>query len=157
MTSVSTSVFNTACTVSGLHSSISQKMHSFSYRLTKDGWQKCSEKVPGEKGPFFFLCASVPKNGWKVYFILLWKIIEFPFQWYASSLCIIFFMPNNLDLLAKNKCWMNQKAQIPQCPVPYPTMRHFVKTGMHIAVAIWCIVGYLSDALWQMWDGSINS
>ena len=113
-------------------------------------------KSTRSKRPILFLCASVPKNGWQVYFILLWIIIEFPFQWYASSLCII-FMPNNLNLLTKNKCWMNQKAQIPQCPGPISHNALFCKKKMHIAVAIWCIVGYLSDALWQMWDGSINS
>ena len=35
-------------------------------------------------------------------------------------------------------------------PVPYPTMHHFVTemcTRVHISVTIWCIVGYLSDAL----------
>ena len=67
------------------------------------------------------------------------------------------FMPNNLDLMAKNKCWMNQKAQIPQFPGPMSQNAPFCKKYMHIAVAIWCIVGYLSDALWQIWDGSIDS
>ena len=41
---------------------------------------------------------------------------------------------------------------------PYPTMHHFVTemcTYVHISVAIWCIVGCLSDALWDLWDGSI--
>ena len=43
-------------------------------------------------------------------------------------------------------------------PVPYPTMHHFVTemcTQVHICVTKWCIVGYLSDALWDLWDGSI--
>ena len=41
-------------------------------------------------------------------------------------------------------------------PVPCTAMHHFV-TNMHTAVAIWCIVGYLSDALWHLWDGLIDS
>ena len=43
-------------------------------------------------------------------------------------------------------------------PVPYPTMHHFVTemcTHVHISVTKWCIVGYLSDALWELWGGSI--
>ena len=42
--------------------------------------------------------------------------------------------------------------------VSYPTMQHFVTemcTFVHISVTKWCIVGYLSDALWHLWDGSI--
>ena len=43
-------------------------------------------------------------------------------------------------------------------PVPYPIMQHFVTemcTCVHISVTKCCIVGYLSDALWDLWDGSI--
>ena len=42
--------------------------------------------------------------------------------------------------------------------VPHTTMHHFV-TGMctcvHFSLAKWCIVGHLSNALWDLWDGSI--
>ena len=44
--------------------------------------------------------------------------------------------------------------------VPYPTMPHFVTemcTFVQISVTKWYIVGYLSDALWDLWDGSITS
>ena len=41
-------------------------------------------------------------------------------------------------------------------PVPYPTLHHFV-TEVHISVTKWCIVEYLSDALWELWDESINT
>ena len=37
-------------------------------------------------------------------------------------------------------------------PIPYPEMHHFMTemcTCMHISVTKWCIVGYLSDALWE--------
>ena len=35
-------------------------------------------------------------------------------------------------------------------PNQYPTMHHFVT---EIDVGKWCIVGYLSYALWNLWDG----
>ena len=41
--------------------------------------------------------------------------------------------------------------------VPYPTMHHFM-TAMcicvHISVTKWCIMGFLHDASWDLWDGS---
>ena len=43
-------------------------------------------------------------------------------------------------------------------PVLYPTVHNFVTemcTCVHISVTQWCIVGYLSDALWDLWDGAI--
>ena len=39
-------------------------------------------------------------------------------------------------------------------------MHHFVTemcTGVHISVSKWCIVGYLSSAFWDLWDGSIKA
>ena len=45
-------------------------------------------------------------------------------------------------------------------PVTCPTMHHFgtqMCTCVHISVTIWCIVGYLSNALWEVWVGSIGS
>ena len=43
-------------------------------------------------------------------------------------------------------------------PVPYPTMHHFATemcTRVHTSVAKWCIVGYRSDALWDVWDRNV--
>ena len=43
-------------------------------------------------------------------------------------------------------------------PGLYPTMRHVVTemcTCVHISATIWRIVGYLSDALWDLWEGTI--
>ena len=40
----------------------------------------------------------------------------------------------------------------------YPTMHHFVSemcTCVHISVTKWCIVGYGTGALWDLWNGSI--
>ena len=42
--------------------------------------------------------------------------------------------------------------QTPQCTSP--TVHHFVTenvTCVHIFIIKWCIVGYLSDALWDLW------
>ena len=42
---------------------------------------------------------------------------------------------------------------------PYPTMHHFVTemcTCAHFCYK-WCIVGYLSDAIWDLWDGSVDN
>ena len=39
----------------------------------------------------------------------------------------------------------------------YPSMHHFVKgicTCVHISITKWCIVGYLTNALWELWDRS---
>ena len=43
-------------------------------------------------------------------------------------------------------------------PVPYPTMYHLQQkcARMLISVTKWCIVGYLSDVLWELWDGFMN-
>ena len=43
-------------------------------------------------------------------------------------------------------------------PVQYPTIHHIVTemwTPVQISVTKWCIVGYLSDVLWDLWDGTI--
>ena len=39
-------------------------------------------------------------------------------------------------------------------PVPYPTMQHFY--GNVQMCAKWCIVGYLTNALWSLGNGSIG-
>ena len=44
-------------------------------------------------------------------------------------------------------------------PVQYPKIHHFVTemcTCVHISVTKWCIVGYLSNALWDLWNGGLN-
>ena len=48
--------------------------------------------------------------------------------------------------------------QIPQCKSPISHNAPFVTemcTCVHISVTKWCIVGYMPDALWDLWDGSI--
>ena len=43
-------------------------------------------------------------------------------------------------------------------PAPYPTMHHCVTeicTRVHFVVTKWCIVGDVSDVLWDFWEGTI--
>ena len=49
-------------------------------------------------------------------------------------------------------------SQITQCIRQNPTMHHFVTemcTRVHISVTKWCILGYGTDAFWDLWDGSV--
>ena len=53
---------------------------------------------------------------------------------------------------------MNMLQKSHNVHIPCPTMHPFVTemcTCVHISVTTWCIVGCLSDALWDLWFGSI--
>ena len=55
--------------------------------------------------------------------------------------------------------WIDLLRSSQNARVPYPTMQHFVTeicTCVHISVTKCCIVGYLSDALWDICDWSIE-
>ena len=57
---------------------------------------------------------------------------------------------HTLDLLHKSH----------NAPVSYHKMHHFVTencTHVHISVTKWHIVGYLPDALWDLWDASVEN
>ena len=44
-------------------------------------------------------------------------------------------------------------------PDKYPTMHHFVTemcTGVHISVTKWCIMGYGTGALWDLWIWAVS-
>ena len=49
-------------------------------------------------------------------------------------------------------------SQIPQCtsPISHNAPLCNIYTCVHISVIKWCIVGYLSDALWDLWGGFIG-
>ena len=47
-------------------------------------------------------------------------------------------------------------SQIPQCISPISHNATLCNRNVHISVTKWCIVGYFSDALWDLWDGSIG-
>ena len=50
-------------------------------------------------------------------------------------------------------------SQIPECICVISHSATFCNrmcTYVHISVTKWCIVGYLSDAMWDVWDGSID-
>ena len=58
------------------------------------------------------------------------------------------------DLQAK--CTPDPSHKSHNAPDKYPTMHHFVTemcTCVHISVTKWCIVGYGTDAFWDLWDG----
>ena len=61
---------------------------------------------------------------------------------------------NNQSKLLTNLFHKSHDAQM-----SYPTMHHFVTeicTCVHISVTKWCIVGYLANILWDVWDGLDN-
>ena len=60
-------------------------------------------------------------------------------------------LPSTIDPLHDSK----------NIPVRYPTMHHFnrnvhITTCVHISASKWDIVIYLSNALWDLWDGFIG-
>ena len=67
-----------------------------------------------------------------------------------------------LNITWFNVTWLNligPSHKSHNASIPYPTMHHFVTemcTCVHISVIKWCIVGYLHDALWDLWNGSIT-
>ena len=75
---------------------------------------------------------------------------------------------SNKRLISLPKYWNSVTLGSPEdlfhkshdAPVPYPTMHHFVTEMcicVHISVTKWYIVGYLSNTLWNLHYGSINS
>ena len=47
-------------------------------------------------------------------------------------------------------------SQIPECICAISHNITFYNRNVHISVTKWCIVGYSSDALWDLWHGSIG-
>ena len=55
--------------------------------------------------------------------------------------------------------WNWLVAQIPQCTSRTSYNAPFCNRNVHVCTFLlkkWCIVGHLSDALWDLWDGSFN-
>ena len=72
------------------------------------------------------------------------------FFWVIDHFTVSLHSPNGMQI--------DQSHKPHNASVPYPIMHHFVTemcTCVHISVTKWCILGYLSDALWNLWDGSI--
>ena len=89
------------------------------------------------------ICHLLVYTGWDLQNIAR----NYAHGWWFASFCQS-LVP--LDLLHKSH----------NAPVIYPTIYHFVTemcTCVYISVTKWCIVGYLFDALWDLWDGSIDS
>ena len=67
-----------------------------------------------------------------------------------TCVCILFWN-------VSTRSFSNLLHKFHKASVPYPTMHHFVTemcACVHISVTKCCVVGYLSDALWDLWDGS---
>ena len=49
------------------------------------------------------------------------------------------------------------QSHTPQCTSPISHYVTFCNRNVHIVISVtkWCIVGYFSDALWDLWDWSI--
>ena len=61
-------------------------------------------------------------------------------------------MRNRLSVISSSwQIVIDQSHKSLNAPVPYPQC-----TILKISVTKWCIVGYMSDALWDLWDGSIE-
>ena len=85
--------------------------------------------------------------------------IAHPNKWlYAHVSCFVVFC-NRPVLYILQGYWIDLLQKSHNTPVLYPTMHHFVTemcTCVHISVTKWCILGYLSRALWNLWDGYID-
>ena len=72
-----------------------------------------------------------------------------------------YFYGNKFDLtwLDLNLTWIDPSHKSHNASDEYPMMHHFVTEmciHMHISATKWCIVGYGTDALWDLWYGSIE-
>ena len=80
----------------------------------------------------------------------------------SKTLCVCEVVLSFRDILGVcNLYWPNRPiSQIPECYCAISQYATFVPemcTCVHISVTKWCIVGYLSDALWDLWEGSTTS
>ena len=74
---------------------------------------------------------------------------------HTVPLCVEFFL---VLYVARQFMSIDLSHKSQNASVPYPTMQHFITemcTCVHISVIKCCIVGYLSDAFWDLWDVSI--
>ena len=68
----------------------------------------------------------------------------------SATLCMVWFCCSSCNKTV---------AQIPQCTIPISHNTSFcnrMNTCVHISIMKWCIVGYLSNVLWDLWVGSIT-
>ena len=72
-----------------------------------------------------------------------WKHLAFSFLFQSSFWCS----------LGSNR----PISQIPECICAISHNATFCNRNVHISVTKWCIMGYVCDALWDLWDGSIDT
>ena len=87
---------------------------------------------------------------------LLWKK-SFVFWFKFCSMKYVPHGPINNIVVSVNGLTPNRQQAITWTCSTNPAMHqcHIPHCNVHISVTKWCIVGYLSDALWDLWDGSI--
>ena len=106
-----------------------------------------------------------------IYFVLVLKKVEWsvekditlePKQWCFASTGLTQLLQTDLimrwSVLTQFFIHCKRTDLMHNAPIPYPTMHHFVTemcTHVHFSVTKWCIVVYLSDALWDLWNGPI--
>ena len=57
----------------------------------------------------------------------------------------------------RHTCWANLSiSHIPLCTSPISNNAPFCNRNVHISGTKWCIVGYLLDVLWDLWNGSLG-
>ena len=95
---------------------------------------------------------------WHSYYItaIWWSYVKQVTCYRMDKLVIVTHTQTQKQMQART---IDQSHKSHNAPVPYPAMHHFVTemcTCVHISATIWCIiVGYVSDALWGLWDWSI--
>ena len=121
----------------------------FPYRVPLKWWQKYSDKLLGRKGPFWSFLQVLAKDGREVHFILLCIRIKFLFEWYESSLSIIFlYQPFSSCWPKTNVQWIKPPVtQTPQCTSPISHNVPVYNQNVHNSVAKSWVVGYFSEAL----------
>ena len=119
-------------------------------------WLNCIDdwvtvKITGSKRPVWALCASLVPELLKNAFLFAVNKNQVSISMVEVFSIQDLYMPKNSDFLTKTTFWLINRhiAQTLNAPNPYPTMHHFV-TELSWK---WCIVGYLSYALWNLWDG----
>ena len=90
-----------------------------------DGWQKLTENLLGQKGPFPSFMQVLPGEGWKMHSIFAMNSNQISILMVQILSIHTLSMPTILDLLAKSKCCVKQSACYAN-----PTMRQS-HTTMH--------------------------
>ena len=87
------------------------------------------------------------------------QLVQF---WLHNWTCVLqclrkFIVLNNNRTVAQiAQCTNPISHNAPFCNRNVHICAHFYYKMMHCGIFVWCIMGYLSDASWDLWDGSIR-